>query len=228
MLRCTSDEPVALRLDERAGRRDRGRHPDDERRRGAERRSPSRDGEHEGQPVDLTVEQGRGYLSAERNKKTSTIGVIPVDAILLARAAGVVLHRADHASSRRPTMTSSPWRSRPTVGSRHARRSRPPARRCAASSRLVAELSDEPKGLELGGISPATSASPDLELPHRGARPVGAAAQLPQAGARRHDRPAGAEDGGRPPRDHELRVEVARRGAPEARRPRSPASRVKE
>src|ERR671912_2018026 len=30
---------------------------------------------------DLTVEQGRGYLSAERNKRTSTIGVIPVDAI---------------------------------------------------------------------------------------------------------------------------------------------------
>src|SRR5260370_300173 len=31
--------------------------------------------------IDLTVEQGRGYLSAERNKRTSTIGVIPVDAI---------------------------------------------------------------------------------------------------------------------------------------------------
>jgi DNA-directed RNA polymerase subunit alpha len=31
--------------------------------------------------VDLTVEQGRGYLSAERNKRTATIGVIPVDAI---------------------------------------------------------------------------------------------------------------------------------------------------
>ena len=31
--------------------------------------------------IDLTVEQGRGYLSAERNKRTSTIGLIPVDAI---------------------------------------------------------------------------------------------------------------------------------------------------
>ena len=31
--------------------------------------------------LDLTVEQGRGYLSAERNKRTTTIGVIPVDAI---------------------------------------------------------------------------------------------------------------------------------------------------
>jgi len=31
--------------------------------------------------LDLTVEQGRGYRSAERSKGTTTIGVIPVDAI---------------------------------------------------------------------------------------------------------------------------------------------------
>ena len=31
--------------------------------------------------LDLTVEQGRGYLSAERKKAAPTIGVIPVDAI---------------------------------------------------------------------------------------------------------------------------------------------------
>src|SRR5262245_32933952 len=31
--------------------------------------------------VDITVERGRGYVSAERNKKSSTIGVIPVDSI---------------------------------------------------------------------------------------------------------------------------------------------------
>jgi DNA-directed RNA polymerase subunit alpha len=30
---------------------------------------------------------------------------------------------------------------------------------------LVADLSDEPRGLELGEVSPATSSSPDLELP---------------------------------------------------------------
>ena len=40
--------------------------------------------------IDLTVEQGRGYLSAERNKRTSTIGLIPVDADLLAGPAGRV------------------------------------------------------------------------------------------------------------------------------------------
>ena len=31
--------------------------------------------------VDVTVEKGRGYVSAERNKSTNTIGVIPVDSI---------------------------------------------------------------------------------------------------------------------------------------------------
>src|ERR1700752_4888315 len=31
--------------------------------------------------ADLTVERGRGYVSADRNKRSSTIGVIPVDSI---------------------------------------------------------------------------------------------------------------------------------------------------
>src|SRR5919202_1059910 len=31
--------------------------------------------------LDITVEQGRGYLSVDRAKRSSTIGVIPVDAI---------------------------------------------------------------------------------------------------------------------------------------------------
>jgi DNA-directed RNA polymerase subunit alpha len=31
--------------------------------------------------VDLTVERGRGYLSADKSKRSATIGVIPVDAI---------------------------------------------------------------------------------------------------------------------------------------------------
>jgi DNA-directed RNA polymerase subunit alpha len=31
--------------------------------------------------IDAVVEQGRGYVSAEKNKRTNTIGIIPVDAI---------------------------------------------------------------------------------------------------------------------------------------------------
>ena len=30
---------------------------------------------------DITVERGRGYVAAERNKRSSTIGIIPVDSI---------------------------------------------------------------------------------------------------------------------------------------------------
>src|SRR5947207_1679276 len=45
----------------------------------------------------------------------------------------------------------------------------------------------------------------------RGARPVRATAQLPQARAHRLDRSARTEVRGRPARDHELRCEVARR-----------------
>src|SRR5205823_948441 len=61
--------------------------------------------------------------------------------------------------------------------------------------------------------------------PDRGARAVRAAPQLPEARPRRHDRPARAEDGGRPPRHHELRLEVAGGSAPEARRARLVAAR---
>src|SRR5215213_7200145 len=31
--------------------------------------------------VDITVERGRGYVSADRNKRSTTIGVIPIDSI---------------------------------------------------------------------------------------------------------------------------------------------------
>src|SRR5204863_7088312 len=31
--------------------------------------------------IDITVEKGRGYVSAERNKRSTTIGVIPIDSI---------------------------------------------------------------------------------------------------------------------------------------------------
>src|ERR1700683_5541890 len=85
VLRCTSAEPVTLRLDKRG--------PDDvtagdiQVTADVEVLNPelhiasvSAKGRL---AIDLTVEQGRGYLSAERNKRTATIGVIPVDAIFL-------------------------------------------------------------------------------------------------------------------------------------------------
>ena len=89
---------------------------------------------------------------------------------------------------------------------------------------LVAELSDEPRGLELGEVASPTSTSPDLDLPIEeldlSERPrnclkrarVDTIGQLVQ------------KTRGRPARDHELRFEVARRGHPEARRARPVAA----
>ena len=44
--------------------------------------------------VDVTVERGRGYVSADRNKRSSTIGVIPIDSIFSPGAPGDLRHRA--------------------------------------------------------------------------------------------------------------------------------------
>ena len=166
VLRCTSDEPVTLRLDKRgpgdvlAG--------DIQTTSDVEVLNPDlhlATVNAKGRlAVDLTVEQGRGYLSAERNKKTSTIGVIPVDAIF--------------SPVRRVTFSIEPTRVEQatnydklsvdietdgSISPREALASAGDTLRSLVS--LVAELSDEPKGLELGEVSPTTSASPDLELP---------------------------------------------------------------
>jgi DNA-directed RNA polymerase subunit alpha len=166
VLRCTADEPVTLRLDKRgpgdvlAG--------DIQTTSDVEVLNPDlhlATVNAKGRlAVDLTVEQGRGYLSAERNKKTSTIGVIPVDAIF--------------SPVRRVTFSIEPTRVEQatnydkltvdietdgSISPREALASAGDTLRSLVS--LVAELSDEPKGLELGEVSPTTSASPDLELP---------------------------------------------------------------
>ena len=85
---------VVLRVDDRRpghpaprrpgpGRRHRRRHPADQRRRDPQPRpgaSPRLNAKGR-LAVDITVERGRGYVSADRNKRSSTIGVIPVDSI---------------------------------------------------------------------------------------------------------------------------------------------------
>ncbi len=83
VLRCSSEEPVTLRLDKRGpGDVTAG---DIQTTADVEVLNPElhlATVNAKGRlAVDLTVEQGRGYLSAERNKRTSTIGLIPVDAI---------------------------------------------------------------------------------------------------------------------------------------------------
>jgi DNA-directed RNA polymerase subunit alpha len=113
--------------------------------------------------LDLTVEQGRGYLSAERNKRTSTIGLIPVDAIFspVRRVAFSVEPTRVEQATNYDKLTLEIE----TDGSISPRDSLSSAgdtlRNLVA---LVADLSDEPRGLELGEVAPST-ASPDLELP---------------------------------------------------------------
>ncbi len=114
--------------------------------------------------LDVTVERGRGYVSADRNKSTSTIGVIPVDSIF--------------SPVRRVTFSVEPTRVEQstafdrlvldveTDGSITAREALASAgATLQALVTLVAEMSDEPQGLELGEVSIMSAGSPDLDLP---------------------------------------------------------------
>lgn len=114
--------------------------------------------------VDLTVEQGRGYLSAERSKGTTTIGVIPVDAIFspVRRVSfSIEPTRVEQATNfDRLTIE---IETDGSITPREALASAGDTLRKLVD--LVAELSDEPRGLELGEIAAPTSTSPDLDLP---------------------------------------------------------------
>jgi len=114
--------------------------------------------------LDITVERGRGYVSAERNKTSNTIGIIPVDSIF--------------SPVRRVTFSVEPTRVEQstefdrlvldieTDGSITAREALASAGATLQSLvTLVAEMSEEPQGLELGEVSVTSSGSPDLDLP---------------------------------------------------------------
>jgi DNA-directed RNA polymerase subunit alpha len=114
--------------------------------------------------LDLFVEKGRGYVSADRNKRSATIGVLPIDSIFspVRRVAftieptrveqstdfdRLVLDiETDGSISPREALASAGETLRSLVG-------------------LVADMSDSPQGLELGDVSSATTGSPDLDLP---------------------------------------------------------------
>ncbi len=112
---------------------------------------------------DVTVERGRGYVSADRNKKSSTIGVIPVDSIF--------------SPVRRVTFQVEPVRVEQStdfdrlvldietdgsISPREALASAGDTLRTLVG--LVADLEESPQGLELGETGSASSGSPDLDL----------------------------------------------------------------
>jgi DNA-directed RNA polymerase subunit alpha len=165
VLRCFSDEPVTLRLDARGPGEVTA--ADIQTTADVEVLNPElhlATVNAKGRlALDLTVEQGRGYLSAERNKRTSTIGLIPVDAIFspVRRVAfSVEPTRVEQATNYDKLTLEIETDS--SISPRDALSSAGDTLRNLVA--LVADLSDEPRGLELGEVAPST-ASPDLELP---------------------------------------------------------------
>ncbi len=114
--------------------------------------------------IDLTVERGRGYLSADRETQNRTIGVVPVDAIF--------------SPVRRVTFTVEPTRVEQstnfdrlildieTDGSIEPREALASAGATLRSLvDLVANMSENPQGLELGEVAGSAGSSPDLDHP---------------------------------------------------------------
>ena len=114
--------------------------------------------------IDLTVEQGRGYASSQRETESRTIGVIPIDAI--------------YSPVRRVTFEVEPTRVEQSTNydklviEIETDGSITPSEALASAGAtlrslvdLVASLSDEPQGLELGEIVDSAASSPDLDLP---------------------------------------------------------------
>ena len=114
--------------------------------------------------IDLTVEQGRGYSSSNREDDNRTIGVIPIDSIF--------------SPVRRVSFTVEPTRVEQATNYDRlvieidTDGSITPADALASAgatltalTELVASMADEPQGLELGEIVDTTVSSPDLDLP---------------------------------------------------------------
>jgi DNA-directed RNA polymerase subunit alpha len=114
--------------------------------------------------LDITVEQGRGYLSVDRTKRSSTIGVIPVDAIFspVRRVAfSVEPTRVEQATNYdRLTLD---IETDGSISPKEALASAGETLRNLVG--LLAELSSVPRGLELGDTAVGTSTSLDLDLP---------------------------------------------------------------
>ena len=114
--------------------------------------------------IDLTVEQGRGYLSSNREDDNRVIGVIPIDAIFSAVrrvAFDVEPTRVEQATNYDRLVIEIE-----TDGSITAADALASAGATLRSLvDLVATMSDEPKGLELGEVVDTAVSSPDLDLP---------------------------------------------------------------
>ncbi len=167
VLTCTSDEDVPLRLDVRGPKEVTARdiqttadveilNPD----------LPIASVNATGRlALDLTVEQGRGYASADKTKRAGApIGEIPVDAIFspVRRVAFEIEPTRVEQATNYDKLTLE-IETDGSITPREALASAGATLRNLVA--LVGELSAEQEGLELGEVSPVTATSPDLELP---------------------------------------------------------------
>ena len=113
---------------------------------------------------DITVERGRGYVTAERNKRSSTIGVIPVDSIF--SPIRLVSFSVEPARVEQSTNYDRLVVDITTDGSITPKDALASAGGTLRSLfGLVAEMSEAPQGLVLGEVSGTGTGSPDLDLP---------------------------------------------------------------
>jgi len=165
VLRVESEEPVVLRLDARGPAevtaRDLQAHSDVEilnpEMHIATLSSKAR------LALDITVERGRGYVSADKNKKSSVIGVIPIDSIFspVRRVAFTVEPTRVEQATNYDRLTLD-IETDGSISPREALASAGATLRSLIT--LVAEMSDAPRALELGDVGALGSGSPDLDL----------------------------------------------------------------
>jgi DNA-directed RNA polymerase subunit alpha len=161
-----SDEPVTLRLDSRGPAEvtaaDIQPHPDVEI---LNTELPIASINAKGRlAVDLTVQTGRGYVSADKNNTSSTIGVIPIDSIYspVRRVSFEVLPTRVEQSTDFDRLILE-IETDGSITPREALASAGGTLR--ALVQLVEEMSDEPQGLELGEAVQVASGGPDMEIP---------------------------------------------------------------
>ncbi len=166
VLRVHAEEPVTLRLDVRGPKdvtaSDIHPHADVEILNGELPLATLNSKGH--LAIDITVDQGSGYVSADRNNTSDTIGVIPIDSIYspVRRVAFTVSptrvdQQADLDRVELEIVTDGSITPRDALASAGAT--------LRSLVQLVEEMSDEPQGLELGEMSPVVAGSPDLEKP---------------------------------------------------------------
>jgi DNA-directed RNA polymerase subunit alpha len=114
--------------------------------------------------IDVTVERGKGYAAAERKQASSTIGVIPVDAIFspVRRVAFVVEPTRVEVSTDFDRIVLD-IETDGSISPREALASAGQTLRGLLS--IIAQLAGEGRGLELGEVGVAVTGSPDLDLP---------------------------------------------------------------